>query len=268
MLRKLFPFGLLSFLFSSCSCEGLKSGYYTESGSVIFYSGFPAHAYKVQGADVSSFKAIDNYYGKDKNHVFYREYLVKNADPASFRLLGGFYSKDKNHGFAIGSNGPDAVSIVSNDPNHFEIIPNPEETSMNHTAEGIMYARDSRHVYYGIYIFELADPATFEYIPMRSGSGYNLARDKNYVYWQQKPLEGVDSRTFQKLSDDYFKDANAIWTTNIDNRGNFQWVTLPDADMATFTVIDRERGIAKDKYFHYSNGKAYTPRPPQQAAKP
>lgn len=259
MLRKLFPFSLISFLFSSCSCEGLKSGYYVESDTLMYYSGFPAHAYIVKDADVSSFKSIDKYYGRDNNHVFYREYKVKNADPASFRLLEGFYSKDKNYGFAVGSNAPDAVMIISNDSDHFEIIPNPEESPMNHTAEGIMYARDSRHVYHGIYIFELADPATFEYIPMRSGSGYNLARDKKHVYWRQKPLEEVDSKTFEKLSDDYFKDANAIWATKIDNRGSSSWTILTDADMSSFKVIDKERGIARDKNHFYKNGEFYTP---------
>ncbi|RYU97699.1 DKNYY domain-containing protein [Emticicia agri] len=259
MLRKLFPFSLLGFLFGSCNVEGLKNGYYVESDTVLYYSGFPAHKYIVQGADASTFKTIDKYYGKDKNHVFYREYIVKNADPASFKVLEGFYSKDKNYGYAVGANGPDAVFIISHEPEFFETVPNPEETSMNHTAEGIMYARDRQHVYHGRYIFELADPDSFEYIPMRSGSGYDLARDKKYVYWNQKPIAGVDGSSFEKISNDYFKDAQAIWSTHIDNRGNSSWVILKDADRATFKVIDTERGIAQDKNHMYKNGDFYTP---------
>jgi hypothetical protein len=257
MLKKLFPFSLLSFLFSSCSLEGLKNGYYIEADTVIYYSGFPAHKYIVHGADASSFKPINKEYGKDKAHVFYCEYIVKNADPVSFKVMEGFYSKDKNYGFAVGSNGPDAVEIISHEPAFFETVPNSDETAMNHTAEGIMYARDRQHVYYGRYIFELADPSTFEYVPMRSGSGFILSRDKNYVYWNQKPLEGADGSTFQKIAYDYFKDAKAIWSTRIDNKGHSSWVILADADMATFKIIDNDRGIARDKNHLYRNGDIY-----------
>lgn len=258
MLSKLFSFGLLSFLFGSCSCEGLKNGYYVESDTVMFYSGFPAHAYRVKGADAGTFKSINNYYGKDKNHVFYRENIIKSADPASFRVLEGVYAKDKNYGFAVTSNSPDAVMIISDEPKYFETVPNTEETPVNHTAEGVIYARDRQHVYNGGYIVEFADPATFEYIPMRSGSGYHLARDKKYVYWQSKPIEGADGSTFSKLSNDYFKDAKTIWSTKIDNRGNSGWVILVDADMTSFRVIDKDRGIAQDKNHTYKNGNFYT----------
>ncbi len=257
MLKKLFSFSLLGFLFSSCSLEGLKNGYYIEADTVMYYSGFPAHKYIVHSADASTFDIINKEYGKDKTHVFYREYIVKNADPASFRVMEGFYSKDKNYGFAVGGNSPDDVVIISHEADFFETIPNPDETPMNHTAEGIMYARDRQHVYYGRYIFDLADPATFEYVPMRSGSGFNLARDKKYVYWHQKPIEGADGGTFKKIANDYFKDAKAIWSTKIDNRGDFSWVILADADMATFKIIDNDRGIAQDKNHMYRNGGIY-----------
>lgn len=258
MFKHLFPFSILSFLFSSCSCEGLKSGYYIESDTVMFYSGFPANAYIVQDADVATFKTIDGDYGKDKNHVFHREHVVKNADPASFKVLKGVYCKDKNYGFAIVSNGPDAIMIISHDPDYFETIPNPEETSMNHTAEGTIFARDRQHVYNARYIVEFADPKTFEFVPMRSGSGFYLAHDKKYVYWQSRPIEEADGSTFQKLSNDYFKDAKAIWSTKVDNSGNSSWVKLAAADLATFKVIDPDKGIAQDKNHAYRNSYFYT----------
>lgn len=257
MLKKLFPFSLLGFLFSSCSLEGLKNGYYIESDTVMFYSGFPATPYLVKGADATSFEAIDKIYGKDKNQVFYRYEPIANADPASFKVLEGFYSKDKNYAFSEGGYSPNSVVIISHEPDFFETVPNPDETSMNHTAEGIMYARDRQHVYYGRHIFDLADPATFEYVPMRSGSGFILARDKKYVYWHQKPIEGADGSTFKKIANDYFKDAKAIWSTKIDNRGHSSWVVLADADMATFKIIDEDRGIAQDKNHMYRNGDIY-----------
>lgn len=269
MLKKLFPFSLLGFLFGSCSLEGLKNGYYIESDTVMFYSGFPATQYIVKGADVSSFKAIDKRYGKDKTQVFYRNDIIANADPSSFKVLEGFYSKDKNYAFAEGGYSPNSVVIISHEPDFFETVPNSDETPMNHTAEGIIYARDRQHVYRGPSIVALADPATFEYVPMRSGSGFNIARDKKYVYWRDRPIEDADGSTFQKLSNDYFKDSKAIWSTKVDNRGNFSWVKLLGADMATFVIVDKERGLlAKDKNYHYSNGEAFTPKPSQQAAKP
>jgi len=250
MFKKLFSFSLLGLIFSSC--EGLKKGFHIESDLVMFYSGFPATASIVAGADASSFEAINDEYGKDKKHVFYRRSMIINADPDTFEVLGGAFSRDKNHGYAFKTY--QEIIPVTNDPAHFEIVPNMKGVQDDYTDDAIIYARDREHVYSGSEILTSADPATFFYVPMRAGTGFSLARDKQFVYWRDTPIPEADGSTFKVVSYDYFKDKNAVWGTSIDNRGNSSWAKLPDTDVATFEVIGKDLRYGKDKKHYYYNG--------------
>ncbi len=49
-------------------------------------------------ADVATFKAIDVFFAKDKNHVYYYSKVLPDADPATFKNIGkSFYYRDKSH---------------------------------------------------------------------------------------------------------------------------------------------------------------------------
>ena len=69
-------------------------------------------------ADPNSFQVLsDSYYGKDKNHVFYRGGLLEQADAKSFRVVSQpdkqlYYwtAKDKNHSY----DGGDVVNARAN----------------------------------------------------------------------------------------------------------------------------------------------------------
>lgn len=245
MLKRLFSYNLalVSLLLKSCSLpEGMKNGYHIQDGKVMLYTGFPSQKKEVGQADADSFKAINTEYGKDKNHVFLLGMIVPNADPATFVYMANTFAKDRNHGFINGK-------IVSNDPAHFAIVPNPNETPKNVSAEGIVYARDSRNVYtYSGDTLAQADPATFRFVPMFNG--YSLAVDKHYVYFQHRPLENVDGQTFTKLSDLYFKDKASVWILSLGKE--VQWITIPEADVATFKSL--KKWYAKDKnHVYYEN---------------
>lgn len=244
MFKNIFSLGLaiISLVLKGCGLpEGMKSGYHIENGKVVIYTGFPAHKTVIEQADADSFKAINNNYGKDKNYVFLRESIISNADPSTFVWLGGVFAKDKHHGYA-------SVEAVSDDAANFDIVSNPNETPKNVTAEGITYARDSRHVYKYTNILEGADPATFVFVPMFNG--HSLTHDENKVYYQDIPLENADGQTFNKLSELYFKDKNAVWTLSFGS--DTKWIPIPEADVATFEVL--KEVYARDKnhvYYEY-----------------
>jgi hypothetical protein len=235
-------FFLLSFFLKGCSLpDGMKSGYKIEEGEVVMYTGFPARRAVVGEADAKTFKALSNEYGKDAKYVFLRGKIILNADPATFQLLGGSYAKDKNHGYT-------RDEIISEDTANFSIVPNRNETASTITAEGIVYARDSRFVYAGTLKIEGADPATFEFIPMFNG--YSICRDKKTVYWQHKPLEGTDGQTFVKVTGLYFKDKNHAWALMLGRE--VTWSMIPEADAATFLGL--KKAYAKDKkHVYYEN---------------
>ncbi|MEO8666841.1 MAG: DKNYY domain-containing protein [Ignavibacteria bacterium] len=219
--------------------EGLKSGYYTENNKIVHYSGFPATHFFVDEADVSTFKPISNEYGKDKNHVYYGAKIINQADPATFEYLGGPYSRDKNTGFF-------QDKILSDDGSNFVVLPNVD----NPTA--ISYAKDSRTVYKGNLIFEGADPASFEFIPMYNGN--SLTHDKNNVYFNDLPVPDADGSQFKKVTGFYFKDNENAWALLLGK--DIAWVEIPDVDAPGFTGL--KEYYAKDKNNVYYENKIVT----------
>jgi hypothetical protein len=240
MLKRITALGLaiLGLMLKSCIPDGLKNGYYIEDKQVFHYHGFPASRNVIGQADYKSFKAINTEYGKDKIQVFYYGRVIPKADPLSFDFLGSAYSRDKHYGFS-------RDEIISNDGAHFDIIPNPNETPGNVSAEGVVYARDRQKVYRDVVPVEGADPATFEFVPMFNGE--YLARDQHHVYWQDRPLEGVDGKSFVRISEFHFKDKTGVWTLFLGRE--IGWKPFEGVDLATFEGL--KQLYAKDKNHVY-----------------
>ncbi|MCK5416609.1 DKNYY domain-containing protein [Candidatus Parcubacteria bacterium] len=109
--------------------------------------------------------------------------IVKDADYSTFVALRGGWAKDKNFAYYGGK------SIKKSDPNSFEIIPNNE-----------FYAKDKNRLYLSnpstynnYYILSECDSSTFEVL----SSGYKVfSKDKNFVYYHYKKIDGADPKTF------------------------------------------------------------------------
>ncbi|GAB4008806.1 hypothetical protein GCM10028808_15810 [Spirosoma migulaei] len=224
----------------SCGPSSRK-GYRIEKGDVVLYTGWPANRAVIGEADAASFTAINDEYGKDKNHAFYLGKIIPNSDPITFTYLAGSYSKDKARGYS-------RDQVISTDGPHFTIVPNPNETATNVSAEGIAYARDSRQVYKDVMPINGADPATFVVVPMFNG--YYLTHDSKRVYFQDRPMEGVDGATFRKVSDFNFNDKHGAWGLEL---GRYTtWKPLEHVDLATFTGVGKY--YSKDKqHVYFSN---------------
>jgi hypothetical protein len=224
----------------SCG-PGSWKGYRVEKGEVVIYTGFPASRTVIDEADAKSFTAINNEFGKDKNHAFYLTSIIPEADPATFIYLSGAYSKDKTHGYS-------GDQLISGDGANFKIVPDPGETAPEITMQGSPYAHDGERVFKDVFVLEGADPATFTFVPMFNGQ--YLTRDRYHVYFQDKPIDGADGGTFRKVSDFNFADKNAAWGLVLGQYTN--WSKIENVDLATFKGIDKN--YAKDKdYVYYSN---------------
>ncbi|MBL4694457.1 S-layer homology domain-containing protein [Candidatus Gracilibacteria bacterium] len=53
----------------------------------------------LENVDVDSFEQISEFFGKDKNNVYYEKYLLEGADSDSFEVIEGEYAKDKDNEF-------------------------------------------------------------------------------------------------------------------------------------------------------------------------
>jgi hypothetical protein len=120
----------------------ILGGYYVEGDKVYWYGGIDSSTRRqeVVGADAASFKSIDNFYARDKSHVFQGGTVLTGADPASFQMLEGF-TKDRSHVWQ-------GDIVISTDPSNFEVF-------------GDGGAKDSRAVYCNNGTVLSRDPTNF-----------------------------------------------------------------------------------------------------------
>lgn len=192
--------------------------------------------YSIDGADLSTFIAVDMHYAKDKNTVYYcdeyREgvnyyltkrsniFVVEHAQPASFVSLGnGYtgYAKDSARGYFQGD------GFAVQDPATLEII------------DGY-FLKDKYQVYHGKVPVKGSDPGSFQIL------NENYARDTNQVYFYNFPNEGgvivlpAESRSFSLLEYPYSKDASFVFYVN---------AKMPGVESASFSILGNN--YSKDK---------------------
>lgn len=229
-----------SLLVTGCF-PGMRKGYRIENGEVVFYSGFPANRAVIGAADADSFTDINDNFGKDNTYAFYLGRVIPNADPATFRYLSGSYSKDKNNGYS-------RDLPISDDGANFDIVLNPNDTLRGYAPEGSSYARDSLRVYRDVNPIEGADPASFAMIPMFNGN--YLTYDRRWVYFHDRPLDGVDGATFRKVSNFHFADKHGAWGLVLGR--DIYWSPIEQVDLTTFAPAGQY--YAKDKQrVYFSN---------------
>lgn len=204
----------------------ILGGYYVEGDKVYWYGGIDSSTRRqeVVGADAASFKSIDNFYARDKSHVFQGGTVLTGADPASFQMLEGF-TKDRSHVWQ-------GDIVISTDPSNFEVF-------------GDGGAKDSRAVYCNNGTVLSRDPTNFVILQF-DGKGSILAysKDSQAVYYGCEPIAGADPATFRRLDNygGYASDGQlAYWLS----------APIPGADAGTFRVLNSNDHCAADQEHAY-----------------
>lgn len=225
-----------------------------------------------QYADVASFEAVDEYYAKDKNKVYYcdeyREgqnyYLTKNqtieevktAIPASFVTAGIGYAKDSKQAYFLGR--PFSVKDVasfkainasfSKDNVQAYLSRVPIAGSDGKTFELLdeFYAKDTNHIYYCENISTSEQKATVLQCDRASFVllDYPYARDNASVFYNSKKITGADAASFKVLGNGYSLDKQAVY---------FRSKQIPDADAASFVLVADDENR---ETFHYAKDKS------------
>lgn len=151
--------------------------------------------------DVESFKILKNGYARDKGTIYYNGETVQKqngdneVDIKTFEILEGNVARDKN---TVYINGIDFPNV---DVNTVKIVKSKDDF--------INYVKDKNGIYWiGSPDAEANrhyDKETFEDL------GDFFTRDKNYIYYFEKPLKFIDKASFKKLSDSYISDKNGIY---------------------------------------------------------
>jgi len=180
---------------------------------------------KIDDMDSETFNFINNYYQRDKYHVFFSSYywgwgspsIIKNADAESFRIITKEYAIDKNSAYY--ANTTNLVENEDVDTNSFEVI-------------DCKFSKDKNNVYLYLQSFDAAaDPDTFKII------NDEFSKDKNNVYYGNKSIEKADPDTFKIINDEFSKDKNNVYYGN-------KYIKKANPD--TFNFIS---------HWYYKNGK-------------
>jgi len=258
-----------------------KNYYYNSLKTEIRYiplgNSFELGNTKVDGVNLETFQVIAEEYAKDKNNVYFQHEKIEGADPSSFShvcnlAVNGFLYADKNNLYY------NQVRFKSFNVKTIRFFGN-ESCSV--------YLGDDDRVYYAGVGYDLkpiqpipkADPETFKAYALGDNSVYSdYAKDKNYVFYDGKILNGADTNTFEELSPHiYFKDSRSVYCngkvlenvapenfTRINNscyatdkkRVYYYCKLIVEADPETFVAIENTGGqcYAKDKNHNFIAG--------------
>ena len=199
----------------------------------------------LKNADVKSFEALGQYYGKDKNNVYLMGEKIKKADVKTFQVISeesfNHYSKDKNNVYL------ETYIIEGADPKTFEIIK--EEPS---------YSKDKKYLYYsGKKIDEIRDN-----LENMSAGVLDIIKNENRIYANGNRLNIENPENFKIIKNDYYNNPNIIYGKNNKNIyviiGNGQKIrskVIKDADINSFEIMEIG-AYSRDKnniYFTYSD---------------
>lgn len=228
---------------------------------------------EIKGADTNTFKAIDDAYSLDKDHVYYRTKILAGVDPKTFSKIAAsqFFTDNKvviykgnflqnvdaatfkllkNSAYAIDKNKVYYFDdVVSNaDPKTFDPI---NETS---------YAKDKTNVYFlDKAVDEPVDVLSFKVLDSDAG----ISRDKNFIYLDGRYSAGkkiiykikeADSLSFTILGRGYCKDKQHVFYTS-----QYPYALITDVDAASFVVTNfdqKSKSEARDKTHFYMEGKS------------
>lgn len=215
---------------------GLVVTYAKDKNRVYYYTNV------VEGADPESFGVLEEWYVKDKNHVYNarsNHEIFQNYDASTFEVLGNWFVKDKNGAYYEHNLSKEAIKIAGADAPSFEIL------------WGTNYLKDKNHVYYYqekdygeliVKIFEEVDPATF--VVDVASSPYS--RDAKNIYWNGERLTDADPNTFKLImKTPYGTDGKNVY---------YQATKLLDAEAGQFKLENKDVGVT-DRYVYYYGTK-------------
>ena len=199
----------------------------------------------LKNADVKSFEALGQYYGKDKNNVYLMGEKIKKADVKTFQVISeeffNHYSKDKNNVYL------ETYIIEGANPETFEII-----------KEKPSYSKDKKHLYYsGKKIDEIKDN-----LKIMSAGIFGIIINGNKIYANGNRLDIENPENFKIIKNDYYNNPNIIYGKNDKNIyviiGNGQKIrsrVIKDADINSFEIMEIG-AYSRDKnniYFTHSD---------------
>ncbi|WP_369717032.1 DKNYY domain-containing protein [Leptotrichia sp. HSP-536] len=239
---------------------GHYSKYYKDKNNVYFMDNrddkikFKKLAY----VNPKTFEMVDDTFARDDKNLYIFEYKLDGIDPKTFKKLSYEMVKDKN--------GLYFLEDIEKENENIEIkvrklnIKGLDLRSFENIDDN--YYKDKNNVYYKLddnfYKLENADLKTFKILDS-SYTGYgNFSKDKNYIYLNNKKLEGIDVKTFEKMQANLIRDKNDIYKVE-ENEGKDGFKIVPiNARIDFKNLKNLDWGYFKDdKNIYYFDGDKF-----------
>ena len=176
----------------------------------------------------------NQYYSKDKNHVYYNTKRLPGADAATFGPLlnddTNNYWHDKNNVYYA----------------WWKKVEGADGSAFVYAGNG--YGYDKNHVFFQHLLVKEADPATFTVMFNNTG------RDANHIFVREKCADTVkDVKTFEMVfikEEQFGKDSEQIYVLRY--TPPHPLLPFPGADPETFDVVGDYYAKDKNKVYYYS----------------
>ena len=243
-----------------------KNYYFSKNNTDILYSqdgNWFNLGKSALNADVETFEVLGDTFGRDKDHVYYKEHRITDeVDADSFAPHSFMTAVDKNYVYTVIDNhkreAPFIRIIEHANPKTYEELE--EEFRLYRDDQAYFYwgyqlladrdsfqfidsyyYKDKDHVYYipefreqlenkpYSFIMKEADPKTFEIL-----EPYVWSKDKQFFFHHGKKAE-VDHDSFQLTTNVLYQDKNVVYARFQDS-----FIAVPKVKSANFTVVNNE----------------------------
>ena len=223
------------------------SSYIKDRNNVYFVDNKNGKVRIVKNADKNTFKVVNGNYGTDRKNVYYFGEKLGFVGLDGLKIFNEGYLKDKKNVYEISVNDNDKVKVepiknLNIDVATFEDI----FGGLNYKDKNSVYYVDENNGEVSLKTLKGADPTTFEF-------GI-ISKDKNSVFIENQKLEGVSSKGFEILDNEFnfVKDYKNVYYLDRESDGITYKVEVLDTkgvDIPTFQFL----GDFYNKYYKDKN---------------
>ena len=228
---------------------GYYSKYYKDKNNVYFMDNRDGKIKfkKLSYVNPKTFEMVDNTFARDDKNLYLFEYKLDGIDAKTFEKISSNIVKDKN--------GLYFLEDIEKENENIEIktrkinIKGLDLKTFEHIDD--YYYKDKNNIYYdlynNLYTIKNADLKTFEILDS-SYTGYgNFSKDKDYIYLNNKKLEEIDAKTFEKMWANLIRDKNGIYKVEKDEEKNEFKIVPINAKINFKNLKSLDSGYFKDE---------------------
>lgn len=221
--------------------EEVSAKFHIKNNQVYWYK------HLVRKADAKTFIELNNIYGKDSTHVFYRELIVEGADLETFVALNERYGKDKNHIYyydykieGIDVATAELFPFQALNKKHFKKYKDFALEVLEEQAISLelidRFIKDQHNLYYaGSILSKKIKSSNAEFIGLLFNPTFFLIKDDKNVYLYSEGSETTkkisnDPEHFEVISEEYFKDSKIVVSLNLRE-------AIKDVDIDSFQCL-------------------------------